>query len=594
MILRERATSRAIPFQLLLSFACLLLPALLWPALAQQPAQDASSPATEERAQEGPVLGEAEAQRFDKMLAGLESVKSQINNLNATVKTSEGARREVFQLRLTRLWVDLVDDRNSFARAVYDSRGKGARETEYWDRAIAELKGQIDMATFAIGRLTAAIKIPAFDAPSAEQAITHARNGELVQLQDRLFRLLIESMELSQQFGLEVEEEREFLEQRIEQRAELNSALLDAAMMDVANHRAVLDTLPEDTDVQAQLAVAKSRVSTLAASLQSVVALMKKLGLDTSAYNQQIISGTGQISSDTVSVSVLGNLIAEWTKNLHGWVVEEGPDIIVKLLLFLLFLLGAFKLSQMAGRLVETGLKRSNVDISQLLHKMLVSVVSKLVLAVGILFALSQIGISLGPVLAGMGVAGFVIGFALQDTLSNFASGMMILIYRPFDVGDVVEAGGVAGTVSHMSLVSTTILTFDNQTLVVPNNKIWGDVIKNVTAQRTRRVDLMFSISYDDDIATAERILQDVVAADERVLTSPEPTIRLHQLADSSVNFIVRPWVNTGDYWGVYWDLTRAVKQRFDAAGITIPFPQMSVHVEQQAAAPAVEAEHKA
>jgi small conductance mechanosensitive channel len=353
-------------------------------------------------------------------------------------------------------------------------------------------------------------------------------------------------------------------------------------MMDVENYGAVLSVLPDDADVKAQLAVSRDRVSTLAASLQSAVALMKKLDMDSTVYNQQIISGTGQISSDTVSVSVLGNLAAEWTKNLRNWLVHDGPDLVVKLVLFLLFLLAALKLSRMAARLVDTALKRSNVDVSRLLHNMLVSVVSKLVLAIGILFALSQIGISLGPVLAGMGVAGFVIGFALQDTLSNFASGMMILVYRPFDVGDVVEAGGVAGTVNQMSLVSTTILTFDNQTLVVPNNKIWGDVIKNVTAQRTRRVDLVFSISYDDDIAVAEQILQAVVAGDERVLSTPEPTIKLHQLADSSVNFIVRPWVNTGDYWGVYWDITRLVKERFDAAGITIPYPQMSVHIENR------------
>jgi len=153
-------------------------------------------------------------------------------------------------------------------------------------------------------------------------------------------------------------------------------------------------------------------------------------------------------------------------------------------------------------------------------------------------------------------------------------------------VGDVVEAGGVFGKVSHMSLVNTTILTFDNQTLVVPNTKIWGEVIKNVTSQHIRRVDLVFGISYSDDIPRTETLLKEIVAADERVLTDPEPLIRLNELADSSVNFIVRPWVKTEDYWDVYWHITREVKLRFDEAGISIPFPQTDVHLKTDQAVP--------
>jgi small conductance mechanosensitive channel len=155
----------------------------------------------------------------------------------------------------------------------------------------------------------------------------------------------------------------------------------------------------------------------------------------------------------------------------------------------------------------------------------------------------------------------------------------MILIYRPFDVGDLIEAGGVTGKVSKMSLVNTTILTVDNQTIVVPNNKIWGDVVRNVTAQTMRRIDMMFGISYTDDIPKTERVLQDILDSHEKVLAEPEPVVRLHELADSSVNFVVRPWVKKEDYWDVYWDITRSVKMRFDEEGISIPFPQRDVHV---------------
>ncbi|MBT7877266.1 MAG: mechanosensitive ion channel family protein, partial [Gammaproteobacteria bacterium] len=189
-----------------------------------------------------------------------------------------------------------------------------------------------------------------------------------------------------------------------------------------------------------------------------------------------------------------------------------------------------------------------------------------------------QLGVELGPLLAGLGIAGFIVGFALQDVLSNFASGLMILFYRPFDVGDTIETAAIRGQVDDMTLVSTMILTFDNQMLVVPNSRIWGDVIRNVTHQRLRRVDMEFSVSYADDIDQVEKVFLDIINADERVLQDPEPNIRLSKLGDSGVMFIVRPWVKTDDYWPVYWDTQREVKRRLSAEGITIPFPQRDIH----------------
>jgi len=155
----------------------------------------------------------------------------------------------------------------------------------------------------------------------------------------------------------------------------------------------------------------------------------------------------------------------------------------------------------------------------------------------------------------------------------------MVLLYRPYDVGDMIDcAGGVFGKVSEMSLVSTTILTIDNKTLIVPNSKIWGGVITNVTAQRIRRVDLVFGIGYADDIPKAEEILASIVADHPKVLDDPEPVVKLSNLGDSSVDFIVRPWCARDDYWDVYWELTREVKLRFDREGVSIPFPQRDVH----------------
>ena len=265
---------------------------------------------------------------------------------------------------------------------------------------------------------------------------------------------------------------------------------------------------------------------------------------------------------------------------LKGWLTSDvgGLRWAENIGQFLGILVAAWILSKLLSRAARRGLKMTQ-RVSQLLEDFLVGTVRWVVMIVGIIMAAASLEVSIGPLLAIVGAAGFVIAFALQDSLSNFASGLMILFFRPFDVGDVVDAGGVSGKVITMNLVSTTIKTFDNKDMLVPNNKIWNDVITNVTGVDTRRVDMEFGIGYDDDIDKAQAILEDIVAAHPKALKDPEPTIRMHTLADSSVNFVCRPWAMTEDYWDVYWDVTKMVKQRFDAEGIGIPFPQRDVHL---------------
>jgi len=218
---------------------------------------------------------------------------------------------------------------------------------------------------------------------------------------------------------------------------------------------------------------------------------------------------------------------------------------------------------------------------SALLKEFMVNISRKAIFIVGFVVALSMLEVNVGPLLAAIGAVGFIMGFALQGTLSNFAAGIMILIYRPYDVGDLVDVGGTLGKVDAMTIVSTTLRKPDNQKVVVPNNKIWGDIITNLTGTSKRRVDLVFGIGYSDDIAKAQKILEDILANNESILKDPEPVVKVHELADSSVNFVVRPWVKTENYWDVYWDITRAVKERFDAEGVSIPFPQRDVHLHQ-------------
>jgi small conductance mechanosensitive channel len=218
-------------------------------------------------------------------------------------------------------------------------------------------------------------------------------------------------------------------------------------------------------------------------------------------------------------------------------------------------------------------------DVSKLLSGFLAMIVYWLTIAFGLMIVLAALGVDITPLFALVGGASFIIAFALQETLGNLAAGLMIMINRPFDEGDYVQVAGLGGTVKHVSVVSTTVTTPDNQVIVIPNSKVWGDVITNVTASDTRRVDLVFGIGYGDSIEAAQKVLEEVVANHPLILEEPAPVIRVSELADSSVNFIVRPWTQTGDYWTVYWDLQRAVKEAFDANGISIPYPQTDMHL---------------
>lgn len=300
---------------------------------------------------------------------------------------------------------------------------------------------------------------------------------------------------------------------------------------------------------------------------------------DTTKYRSQIVSASGSLSHDVFNVGVFSTLMSGWVDSFAGWVGQNGLELIFNLLTFIVIVVVSRTLSRWVKSIVEKGLALSKAHMSTLLKRMIITTAATSVSVIGLLVALSQIGFSLGPLLAGLGIVGFVIGFALQDTLSNFASGLMILFYRPFDVGDVIDSSGVFVQVSNMSLVNTTILTFDNQTLIVPNSNIWGNVIKNVTAQEERRVDLVFGIGYGDDIPKVEKVLWDILEHHEKILPEPKALVKIHELGESSVNIAVRPWVNTADYWDVYWDITRTVKMRFDEEGISIPFPQRDLHI---------------
>lgn len=309
--------------------------------------------------------------------------------------------------------------------------------------------------------------------------------------------------------------------------------------------------------------------------LNVVLTELKAKGGDPKEYETYIKAVSG-IKVDVTDAGATWTTVTRWMTSAEG-----GLRWALNILKFIIIVAVFYLLSIVLGKMTQKAFAKTQ-NVSSMLRDFMVTSTRRLVIVIGFFIGLSALEINVGPVLAVIGAAGFVIAFALQNSLSNFASGLLMLIYRPFDIGEVVNVAGVLGKVESMHLLSTQLRTPDNQLLIVPNNSVWGGVITNITGITQRRVDLVFGIGYSDDIDKAQRILEDITNSHEKVLKDPAPVVKLHELADSSVNFVVRPWVKPEDYWEVYWDITREVKRRFDAEGVSIPFPQRDVHLYQE------------
>lgn len=232
-------------------------------------------------------------------------------------------------------------------------------------------------------------------------------------------------------------------------------------------------------------------------------------------------------------------------------------------------------------RLTERTLRTRGMD--ELIVRFATNILAWTLLFLVIIGALSQLGIDTTAFVALLGAAGLAVGLALQDSMKNFASGVLLIIFRPFSIGHFVEAAGTSGSVESITLFTSTLRTPDNRSVIVPNGEIYSNTITNYSALPTRRVDMVFGIGYDDDLRKAKQLLHEIIAAEPRILADPAPLIAVSELGDSSVNFAVRPWVNTADYWDVFFAITEKVKLAFDDNGISIPYPQMDVHVQNGA-----------
>ena len=544
-------------------------------AVEPESAEEATTPELPE-----PLAPEVVAD-FEERLALVIAKRRDADRIEAQYAAAEGLQAQLIGGRLDVALGDWFRATIELADAVIGKLEDGKDVARFLDPLLQELNRVPDVGKEIMERLEEQVVFPDDQLAPADMVVYDQQLLKIVNDLDAVYESLLTYIEFAENLGLDESDLRQRLSQELNDASANRSVFLTIALDSVTVLKGAVATMPSDTDLPKRLSAAQARVKVAAQSLQSSVALMGRLDLETRQYRQQLLTATGELTTDVLDVGLIAGLVGDWSRAGMDYTKSEGPRLIFRLLIIVVLLVAFLYLSKLAKKGMERAMQSSKVNVSILLKDMIIAITKNVVMFIGILFALSQIGISIGPLLAGLGIAGFIVGFALQDTLSNFASGMMILVYRPFDVGDIVDAGGITGKVEKMSLVNTTFKTLDNQVIVVPNNLIWQQVITNLTAQTTRRVDMTFGISYSDDIDKAKAILRDVVENHEACLETPEANIRVAALGESSVDLICRPWVRTEDYWDTYWDITEAVKKRFDEEGITIPFPQREMHVRQ-------------
>ncbi|WP_371860742.1 mechanosensitive ion channel domain-containing protein [Vibrio sagamiensis] len=501
-------------------------------------------------------------------------LKNVIADLSQSLQQVSGEERDALQLQLFQKNEELS---NRIASAIN-------HKTIPHEELIALVKTQEQYSDGSMSYLNDKIKAlnEEINTAKPEEKLTLLNSyRELQQYLDVSYEASWQNLHWLKTLDVEDKEAMESFKERLHQRMRLLSASIEYLnqQRDIIDSQVSSSPESEKASLQLNQLILKQRLDISTESLRNLITLGDKVGIETSEYKRQVFEVTGSITHDLLNTKVILSILSHWSNSAIEWLAENAPQHIFQLFVFFFILVIAKSLAKLTSKVVNKAVASKNLKMSHLMQDFFVSMSGKAVWVIGIMVGLSQIGLNLAPILTGFGIAGVIIGFALQDTLSNFAAGMMLLIYRPFDVGDFVYAGGVDGKVSHMSLVNTTIRTFDNQIIILPNGKIWGDVIKNVTHERIRRVDMVFGIGYADDLLKAEQVLNDIVTSHPSVLRTPEPNIKVHTLNTSSVDFIVRPWVKTDDYWDVYWDVTKEVKLRFDREGISIPFPQQDVHL---------------
>ena len=557
----------------LLRFSTILIAATLFALSAGNAFADAAAPASDSseadratRSNDPPLVVEAR-----ELLESIKALGAEFAELKAQGKAAEDpSGKAVAELQARRRLIEWMRAVEELVENVVEQREQGLDDSKF--------RRETRKILWALDR-----RIPTFiDEMSAENAALRGTLGEASsdaaisiearirgneEILDEAVRFYLSHIEHMDLLGLGSTKARAIAAKSLEARAGNLAARLELVSQKL-KEAGKLEKSGAEGEVDARRT--QEELDRIAASLWTVCDALDELDLPTAEHRRILILATGELTTDVLDVDVVAELADNAFKKSQIWIEQRGPVLFGRLARFFGVLVIFWILGGITRRVVARIVKSSGEQMSTLAQRILIVSASRVVLAIGFFLALSQIGVNVTALLAGLGIVGFILGFALQETLGNFAAGAMILLYQPFDVGDVIEAAGVTGTVDRMNLVSTTILTFDNQTLIIPNSRIWGDVIRNSTAMDRRRVDLSFPLALDVNVEEAEALFDAMCRAHPAVLDDPAPAIRVSEITGAGVLFVVRPWVRTADYWSTFWDLNREAQVRLAEAGIQI------------------------
>lgn len=549
------------------------------PILAGNNLQQNSAAQASEQSDQAQENQQDTYQSLDAIFEQIELKKKQVSDLRDAKQQFTVLEAEPLQLRIVQYQLEIMnlyDQATDLAQALNTDNSRSNDYIERMKKEMLPIGPYIRQAIID----KSAQSLPDDIDPMSRKGIRFFEDKNSF-INDALTALSTHVDNLNQ-LSFDSEESTAYLEQELKHRAESLSGEIQILNSSLEERRQSIVSSGNDSKQDEKLYLLNTKMNELQKSLRLIVSLMDSNHINSEEYKTLLIQSSKKVTREILDPNVFFNVIGGWFDELKANLTDNGLDKAFDFMVFLLIIFLFYLLSKLTSALVARSLQSSRLKMSTLMRDMINSLVFRVMMIIGLLVGLSQFGVSVGPILAGLGIAGFVVAFALQDVLSNFAAGAMIIFYRPYDINDMIEVSGGFGKVKSMNMVSTTLLTIDNQSLIIPNNKIWGDVIKNVTSQAVRRVDMVFGVSYNDDIEKVESVLKDILDNTEDVLKKPEPLIKLNTLNNSSVDFIVRPWVKTDNYWDVYWHVTRTVKQRFDAEGISIPYPQQDVHVHYQ------------
>ncbi len=543
---------------LLWSVALLLLGALN--ANAQETSEVATGEAQQLLADQAGLIEElnAMAARFDTLEAGLDELSGE----EYLIRLGQIGRREQESVELFDRMVDAFEvsraagvDTSLLERVFLEQFDSSA---DYILRLISESERELEKLALK------KVSVRPRDLLDYEE-----RFASYSQRIDRYFQLLIEHRDRLQRVNFDTGKIQRELAMRLPRRADELAGRIELASSQIGVFNARIAGGNDDSDTAYERQAAELKLEWATRSLNEVSDMLDGLGLPTADYRQLLIQTTG-LTEDIFNPDVARGLLGDFAEDGLSWLRENGTRIVFRLFLFLLIVFAARLLGNFLGEVLRRGVQASSVRSSQALQNMLATVTSRTVLMLGVLFGISQVGIEVGPVLAAIGIIGFAVGFALQETLANFAAGTMLLAYRPFDTGDIIRTGDLMGTVHDLSMVNTTLLTFDNQQVLVPNNKIWGDVITNITAMDIRRIDISIQIAPDQNVQQVFDLLASVVSKHPHALMDPPPNIQVNGFAENAVEIIVRPWARREDYWETFWDLQGEIKIACEEAGIEL------------------------